>query len=72
MRIKEENRRIKEWERKFDEEQKIKEEELIRKFYSDDSQKTSSSNPSEINQQDQENSNSNKGDENKWVSIYLL
>ncbi len=65
FRIKEENRRIKEWERKFDEEQKIKEEELIRKFYSNDSQKTSGSNPSEINQQDQENSNSNKEDENK-------
>ena len=34
-RIKEENRRIKEWETKFDEEQKIKEEALIKKFYSD-------------------------------------
>ena len=34
-RIREENRRIKEWEDKFDQEQKIKEEELIKKFYSD-------------------------------------
>ena len=34
----EENRRIKEWEIKFDEEQKKKEEELIRKFYSDNDQ----------------------------------
>ena len=36
-RIKEENRRIKEWEDKFDQEQKIKEEELIKKFYNDQS-----------------------------------
>ena len=40
-RIREENRRIKEWEDKFDQEQKKKEEELIRKFYSD---KTASTN----------------------------
>ena len=32
-RIREENRRIKEWEDKFDLEQKKKEEELIKKFY---------------------------------------
>ena len=30
----EENRRMKEWEKKFDEEQRLKEEELVRKFYS--------------------------------------
>ena len=36
-RIREENKRIKEWEDKFDQEQKIKEEELIKKFYSDQS-----------------------------------
>ena len=36
-RIREENRRIKEWEDKFDQEQKIKEEELIKKFYNDQS-----------------------------------
>ena len=36
-RIKEENRRIKEWEDKFDQEQKLKEEALIKKFYSDQS-----------------------------------
>ena len=32
----EENRRMKEWEKKFDEEQRLKEEELVRKFYSDE------------------------------------
>ena len=36
-RIKEENRRIKEWEDKFDQEQRAREEELIKKFYSDNS-----------------------------------
>ena len=35
QRINEENRRIKEWEDKFDQEQKKREDELIRKFYSD-------------------------------------
>ena len=35
-RIEEENRRMKEWEKKFDEEQRLKEEELVRKFYSDE------------------------------------
>ena len=32
LRISEENRRLKEWEKKFDNEQKIKEEELIKKI----------------------------------------
>ena len=36
-RIKEENRRIKEWEDKFDKEHRAKEEELIRKFYNNES-----------------------------------
>ena len=36
-RIKLENQRIKEWEQKFDLDQKKKEEELIKKFYSDQS-----------------------------------
>ena len=36
-RIKQENQRIKEWEQKFDLDQKKKEEELIKKFYSDQS-----------------------------------
>ena len=36
QRIEEENRRVKEWEKKFDEEQRLKEEELVRKFYSDE------------------------------------
>ena len=34
-RIRVENQRIKEWEEKFDIDQKKKEEELIKKFYSD-------------------------------------
>ena len=34
-RIKEEQEKIRQWEIKFDEEQKKKEEELIRKFYRD-------------------------------------
>ena len=34
-RIREENKRIREWEDKFDQEQKMKEEELIKKFYND-------------------------------------
>ena len=38
---------------------KIKEEELIRKFYSDDSQKQSQKSP-EVNQQDQEMTNKEK------------
>ena len=37
--IEEENRRIKEWEKKFDEEQRLKEDELVRKFYSDETPK---------------------------------
>ena len=37
QRIQEEERRLKEWEEKFDLEQKKKEEELIKKFYSDNS-----------------------------------
>ena len=35
-RIEEENKRIKEWEQKFDQEQKKKEEELIRRFYTNE------------------------------------
>ena len=46
-RIKEENRRIKEWEDKFDQEQRAREEELIKKFYSDNS--TPSKEENEIN-----------------------
>ena len=36
-RIKEENRRIREWEDKFDKEHRAKEEELIKKFYKNES-----------------------------------
>ena len=56
-RIQEENRRIKEWEDKFDHEQKKKEEELIRKFYSDVD--------GSINQNNQEVENNDEVDENK-------
>ena len=35
-RIEDENSRMKEWEKNFDEEQRLKEEELVRKFYSDE------------------------------------
>ena len=57
-RIKEENRRLKEWEDKFDQEQKKREEELIRKFYSD--------HPGNINQEKKiDNEEDNSKDENK-------
>ena len=46
-RIREENRRIKEWEDKFDQEQKLREEELIRKFYSNNPTNTSEETSSE-------------------------
>ena len=36
QRIDEENRRMKEWEKKFDKEQRLKEEELVKKFYSEE------------------------------------
>ena len=45
-RIKEENRRIKEWEDKFDQEQRVREEELIKKFYSDHSKSSITKNES--------------------------
>ena len=37
LRINAENQRLKEWEKKFDHEQKIKEEALLEKFYNDKS-----------------------------------
>ena len=51
IRIREENRRIKEWEQKFDHEQKVKEEELIKKFYTD--------NPKNLNKKEDDNSSVN-------------
>ena len=51
-RIKEENRRIKEWEDKFDKEHRAKEEELIRKFYNNES-------TSQNDQETKENSDHN-------------
>ena len=54
-RIREENRRIKEWEDKFDQEQKKKEEELIKKFYSDQSSQVNLDKPFE--NLDNENNN---------------
>ena len=62
-RIREENRRIKEWEDKFDIDQKKKEEELIKKFYSDhsiiDNENTNN------NDQDKNNTDSDLEDKNK-------
>ena len=55
-RIREENRRIKEWEDKFDQDQKKKEEELIKKFYNDQSMSES---------KDTEESSENKITEDK-------
>ena len=51
-RIKEENKRIKEWEDKFDKEHRAKEEELIRKFYNNES-------TSQNDQETKENSDHN-------------
>ena len=42
QRIEEENRRMKEWEKKFDEEQRLKEEEVVKKFYSNEDSKVES------------------------------
>ena len=53
-RIKEENRRIKEWEDKFDQEQRIREEELIKKFYSDHSKPSKIENGSNDNMEKEE------------------
>ena len=50
-RIREENRRIKEWEDKFDLEQKKKEEELIKKFYNDQSSVQNNENLNETSEQ---------------------
>ena len=56
-RIREENRRIKEWEDKFDREQKIKEEELIKKFYNDQSPIQSTDKNDVIENSENQNSN---------------
>ena len=53
-RIKEENRRLKEWEDKFDQEQRIREEELIKKFYSDHSKPSETENDSNDNMEKEE------------------
>ena len=55
-RIKEENHRIKEWEDKFDQEQRIREEELIKKFYSDHSELSKTENNID-NNEDKEDKN---------------
>ena len=62
--LNDENRRIKEWERKFDEEQKKKEDELIKKFYSDkeDTENYTNEN-SEKTLEDHKNNNDLKEDE---------
>ena len=62
-RIREENRRIKEWEDKFDLEQQKKEETLIQKFYSDqkvnqnDNETNLENNPEVIESDREENKN---------------
>ena len=51
LRIHDENRRLKEWEKKFDQEQKLREEELISKFYTDhsrDNNKVEPTNSSDV------------------------
>ena len=55
----EENKRIKEWEENFDQEQKIKEEALIKKFYSDQSSdiKNQETNIDALNNTQEENKN---------------
>ena len=50
------NRRIKEWEDKFDQEQKIKEENLIKKFYSDNSDQDLKSEIPEENNREEDKS----------------
>ena len=63
-RIDDENRRIKEWERKFDEEQKKKEDELIKKFYSaKEDAETYTNENSEKTLEDHQNNNDLKEDE---------
>ena len=57
-RIREENRRIKEWEEKFDQDQKVKEDALIKKFYSDQS-------TTQTTETNNENLDENVNDENK-------
>ena len=48
---------MKEWEKKFDEEQRLKEEELVRKFYSDET-------PEHENNQDGDNLETKTDNEN--------
>ena len=54
-RIRQENKRIKEWEDKFDQDQKVKEEELIKKFYSDKSAETTNNDDQPENQDEKKN-----------------
>mgnify|MGYP001412156186 FL=1 len=62
-RIKEENRRIKEWEDKFDQEQRMREDELIKKFYRDEITK---SNDNEVKKNpDSDIKSLNEDEENK-------
>ena len=52
--MEEENRRIKEWEQKFDQEQQKKEEELIKRFYRNEENTRQSNKISEIDNQNTE------------------
>ena len=65
-RIKEENRRIKEWEEKFDLEQKKREEALIEKFYSDTSG-SSNQNKEEFDQKTKLETTEKEKDENNNI-----
>ena len=61
--------RIKEWERKFDEEQKIKEEALMKKFYEDNTEDNknidTSKSDKELNQNEINYEGSNKDESSK-------
>ena len=60
--MREENRRIKEWEDRFDQEHKIKEDELINKFYNNE---TTIINNNKIVESFEEDSNNSDENENK-------
>ena len=57
--------RIKEWERKFDEEQKIREEALMKKFYEDNNNIDTSKSDKELNQNEINYEGSDKDESSK-------
>ena len=55
---------MKEWEKKFDEEQRLKEEELVKKFYSDEiSEQENDQNENNIETKTNEDNLENKSDD---------